>query len=316
QPLQLAATRLCFRRQEPHKQKPVGWQTRYGKRRNCRTGAGHRDYLETGIAHLPHQPVTRITDQRGSRIRNQGNALAFTQQPAQKSRAVCLVVIMHGDQPCRNLIGVQQLATVAGVLRSNQIHLFQYIQRPQRNVVEIPDGCCDNMQNTIRHECTIPMMIEFPRKLITVTTLTFAIALGACSTGGEHAGKQGPTIIDPLAEIQVMIERARKMPSPQAANALIDAANQLVAQGKRKQARRILEGMDTTGLPATTIADRGLALTRIAIEQQNLDQAIELLTTDSAGLLTAGSTLDSERLNQISILRAQVWEAQGSYLAA
>src|SRR5690606_19961401 len=53
-----------------------------------------------------------------------------------------------------------------------------------------------------------------------------------------------------------------------------------------------------------------------AIEQQNLDQAIELLTTDSAGLLTAGSTLDSERLNQISILRAQVWEAQGSYLAA
>lgn len=160
------------------------------------------------------------------------------------------------------------------------------------------------------------MMIEFPRKLITVTTLTFAIALGACSTGGEHAGKQGPTIIDPLAEIQAMIERARKMPSPQAENALIDAANQLVAQGKRKQARRILEGMDTAGLPATTIADRGLTLTRIAIEQQNLDQAIELLTTDSAGLLTAGSTLDSERLNQISILRAQVWEAQGSYLAA
>lgn len=160
------------------------------------------------------------------------------------------------------------------------------------------------------------MMIEFPRKLITVTTLTLAITLSACSTSGQKAGDNTPDIIDPLAEIKIMIQRARDMPSPQSENALIEASNQLVAQGKRKQARRILEGIDITNLPPAVTADRALALTRIAIEQQHLDTAVELLTTDTAGLLTASSGLDSERLNQISMLRAQLWEAQGNFLAA
>lgn len=161
------------------------------------------------------------------------------------------------------------------------------------------------------------MMIKFLRKLITVITLlTLPIILSACSTGGQKATDHKPDIIDPLAKTKILIQRARNMPSPQAEIALIEASNQLIAQGKRKQAKRVLEAIDIINLPAAVTADRALALTRIAIEQQQLDTAIELLTTDTVGLLTASSGLDSERLNQISILRAQIWEAQGNFLAA
>lgn len=159
-------------------------------------------------------------------------------------------------------------------------------------------------------------MIEFPRKLITVSILTLALGLGGCTSPGTPQGTGSTSANDPYDATLAMIEKAKNLQSPQAETMLIEAANQLIEQDKLKEARQLLTSMDTSMLPATITADRVLALSRIAIQQQKLDEATELLTTDTHGLLTAANTLDGKRLNQISLLRAQVWEAQDNFLAA
>lgn len=163
------------------------------------------------------------------------------------------------------------------------------------------------------------MMIRFPRKLITVSTLALALALASCSTtpeGGTQPRTVAATAPDPYADTQALIERARKLPSPQSESMLIEAANQLLELGKRKDAKRLLMSIDTATLPAAVKTDHVLALAQIAIEQQKYDQATELLTTDTHGLLSASIDLDTARLNRISLLRAQAWEAQENFLAA
>lgn len=164
------------------------------------------------------------------------------------------------------------------------------------------------------------MMTEFHRKLITVSTLTLALVLASCSTTPESTGTPPKTVAatapDPYADSQALIQRARKLPSPQSDVMLIEAANQLLELGKRREAKRLLLSIDTRTLPATAKVDKVLTLARIAIAQQKFNEATELLTTDTHGLLSASTDLDAVRLNRISLLRAQAWEAQENFLAA
>ncbi len=160
-------------------------------------------------------------------------------------------------------------------------------------------------------------MPEMPRKLITLACLSLALGLAACSSPGREPGVVSDARpADQLSGIQKMIERAEGMSSPQAEKTLIEAANQLLEQNKLSEAARILVPLDSSMLPASVKADHVIALARLAMIQEKYARATELLTTDERGLVTASISLDAERLNRISLLRAQAWEAQQNYLAA
>lgn len=161
------------------------------------------------------------------------------------------------------------------------------------------------------------MKIEFSRKLITVGIIAFALVQASCSTAPDDGPRSvSATSPDPYAETQALIERARNMEGIEADAALIQAAGQLLEQGKFKQAQRLAAGLDPARLPAELQADRIMVLAQIAIEQQQFDNAVDLLTSDAHGLLGISHALDSQRLNRISLLRAQAWEGQENYLAA
>lgn len=163
------------------------------------------------------------------------------------------------------------------------------------------------------------MLIQYPSKLITAAMLALALTLASCSSAPEREPVKktiAATAPDPYADTQALIGRARKQSSPKAEKLLIKAAYQLLELGKRNEARRLLADMDSHKLAPEQQADRALALAEIAITQQKYDLAIELLTTDNQGLLSAANSLDTERLNRIGQLRAEAWEAQENYLAA
>lgn len=160
-------------------------------------------------------------------------------------------------------------------------------------------------------------MPEMPRKLITLACLSLALGLAACSSPGREPGVVSDARpADQLSGIHKMIERAEGMSSPQAEKTLIEAANQLLDQNKLQEAAKILVPLDSSMLPANVKADHVIALARLAMVQEKYARATELLTTDERGLVTASISLDAERLNRISLLRAQAWEAQQNYLAA
>lgn len=160
------------------------------------------------------------------------------------------------------------------------------------------------------------MMIEFPRKLITVGIIAFALVQASCSSAPDGPRSVASTAPDPYAETQALIERARKMQGPEAATLLINAAEQLLEQGRFDQAQRVATGLEPSDLSPELQADRIMVLAQIALAQQQFDAAVELLTSDTHGLPTLSGSLDPERLNRISLLRAQAWEGQQNFLAA
>ncbi|HVK98635.1 MAG TPA: penicillin-binding protein activator [Dongiaceae bacterium] len=155
-----------------------------------------------------------------------------------------------------------------------------------------------------------------PRKLTTLACLSLVLALTACSSSQQPKPSDTDAPADPIAGAYAMVEKAEKLESPQAEKLLIDAANQFLSLGKLEDAGRILVPMDSSKLPAKVKADHVIALARLAMAQEKYVRVTELLTTDERGLISASDTLDAGRLNQISLLRAQAWEAQQNYLAA
>lgn len=161
-------------------------------------------------------------------------------------------------------------------------------------------------------------MPEMLRKLNTLACLLLTLGLVACTASPDRHDPIPKQIApdDPLATIRETIKEAEDLPSPQAEKRLISAANQLLDQNRLQDAAKILIPLDSTLLPASTRADHVLALARLAMIQEKYSRATALLTTDERGLISASTTLDAERLNRISLLRAQAWEAQHHYLAA
>lgn len=97
---------------------------------------------------------------------------------------------------------------------------------------------------------------------------------------------------------------------------MIKAANLLLEQNKIKEAKRVLRNINVAALDAQTRAELILSLSSIALLENNPQQAEELLTTDSMGMLSVSSQLPPQQLNRVSLLRAQVWEQNQNFLAA
>lgn len=153
------------------------------------------------------------------------------------------------------------------------------------------------------------------QKLITVILALLPVILAGCGTTPSQQQPQQSASSE-LDNIHQMIEQAQNLPSPQSESLLIDAANLLLNQQKPEEAQRVLDAINPAPLDAGTRLKLVTALTHLAIEQDDLAQAQELLNTDRLGLLSISNQLDAEQLNRLSLLRATVWEFSENYLSA
>jgi len=158
-------------------------------------------------------------------------------------------------------------------------------------------------------------MIPKPNlKLITVVLALLPVVLAGCQS--TPTLEESPVQTDSLSNVNQMIEQAQGLPSPQSESLLIDAAELLLEQQKLQQAARVLDSINPSNLDAQTRLKLVTTLTHLAIAQDDIAQAQELLTTDRLGILTMSSELSPQELNELSLLRAQVWELSENFLAA
>lgn len=150
-------------------------------------------------------------------------------------------------------------------------------------------------------------------KLITVVFALLSVLLTACESNPAKPTSQQN---NNLNSINNMIEQAQSLPSPQSESLLIDAANLLLNQQKYDETQRVLDSINPANLDANTRLKLIMALTHLAIELDDLAQAQELLNTDRLGLLSISNELQPSQLNDVSLLRATVWEFGENYLAA
>ncbi|MEM7563914.1 MAG: penicillin-binding protein activator, partial [Pseudomonadota bacterium] len=152
-------------------------------------------------------------------------------------------------------------------------------------------------------------------QLSTLAALLMTLILAACeTTGGGSTAVQADN--SQANAINELIERSQQATSPEAEQLLIQAANLLLQQDKAEEAKRLLGSVNATVLDSDTLAALVLTLTDINLALNEPLRAEELITTDLMGLLTASNDLGSDRLNEISLKRAQVWEINANYLAA
>ena len=154
-------------------------------------------------------------------------------------------------------------------------------------------------------------------QLNTLAALLMTLILAACeTTGGGGGGPATQADSNQTSAINELIERSQNTSSPESERLLIQAANLLLQQDKAEEAKRLLGSVNPTALDSDTLASLVLTLTDINLALNEPLRAEELITTDLMGLLTASNDLGSDRLNEISLKRAQVWEINGNYLAA
>lgn len=153
-------------------------------------------------------------------------------------------------------------------------------------------------------------------QLSTLAALLMTLILTACETTGGGGSTASQTDSSQASAINELIERSQLSTSPESEQLLIQAANLLLQQNKAEEAKRLLGSVNATVLDSDTLAALVLTLSDIHLALSEPLQAEELITTDLMGLLTASNDLGSDRLNEISLKRAQVWEINGNYLAA
>ena len=154
------------------------------------------------------------------------------------------------------------------------------------------------------------------QQLNTVAALLLTLTLTACDQPGDQGTRSPQADTSQSSAIAALIEQAQSTTSPESEKLLIEAAKLLLEQDKPADAQRLLNAVNPTSLDSDTRAALVLTLADTYLALDEPLQAEELLTTDRMGLLTASNDLNAERLNEISLQRARVWELNSNYLAA
>ncbi|MCG8314986.1 MAG: penicillin-binding protein activator [Pseudomonadales bacterium] len=118
---------------------------------------------------------------------------------------------------------------------------------------------------------------------------------------------------DPIARL---LEQANNLPSPQSEQLMLQAVAQLRENNRVKEAERILNAIDANLLPGSIKADFILETARFALINQDTALAHRPLATDQMQLLSISPTLPVEKQNEISLLRAEMYEYQGEFFLA
>ena len=150
---------------------------------------------------------------------------------------------------------------------------------------------------------------------MTIKTLIIALILITIA-GCDNARIQPVAPLTPQDPVAALLEQAAKVPSPQAEKLLLEAVALLRKDNKTGEAQRILDSVDPNILSGELKARYILEASRLALLKQNLGLAKKLLTTDQMQLLSITPTLPVDLQNEISLLRAVVYEYSGEFFQA
>ncbi|MDX1695677.1 MAG: penicillin-binding protein activator [Ketobacteraceae bacterium] len=148
-----------------------------------------------------------------------------------------------------------------------------------------------------------------------IKTLFIALILITIA-GCDNARIQPDETTSPSDPVANLLEQASTLPSPQAEKLMLQAVELLRKDNKKDEAQRILDSIDPQILTGPLKAEFILEASRLALMDQNLELAKKLLTTDKMQLLTIEPTLPVELQNEISLLRAVVYEYNGEFFQA
>lgn len=153
-------------------------------------------------------------------------------------------------------------------------------------------------------------------KLITIVLPLLLAPMVGCESTPTQSKFEPVTEYSGLEHIEQMIKHAQQLQSPERESLLIDAANILLENQKPAQAQSLLKTIKPGKLDPDNKLKLILALARLNLMQGDIEQAKELLNSDRLGLLAMSNSLTPEQLNQVSLLRAEVWEQDENFLAA
>ena len=107
------------------KKKFLVWQTRSGKSREQRRGAGNWHNGYTVAQTQRHKPIPRITDERDAGVADQRNLRALLHRDDKFGRSRQLVVFMITDERLSNVVVAEKLLRVPRVFAGNLVDFFQ-----------------------------------------------------------------------------------------------------------------------------------------------------------------------------------------------
>jgi DNA ligase (NAD+) len=109
-------------------------------------GPGHRGDRVSRGHDGRHQSLTGVRDEGRSRIRHQGHGAARSEHGEGLLHARRLVVGVQGNGARLHAVAVEQSARATRVLGQHQVGLAQHAQRPQRDVLQVPDRRRDDVE--------------------------------------------------------------------------------------------------------------------------------------------------------------------------
>ena len=130
--------------------KPAG-----GERRHQRTGAGHRLDPQAGGADRGHDPLAWIADPGRPRVGNQSHRPTVPKAFDDVPRTAGLVEVEARDQRLLDPEMLQETSRAPGILRSDHIAGPEHPERPERDVLEVPDRRRDEVQRPGHEGCRL-----------------------------------------------------------------------------------------------------------------------------------------------------------------
>jgi hypothetical protein len=92
----------------------------------------------------PDEPESRIRDPRHASVRDEGHRPACLHFADQGGTARLLIVFMQTDHALLNAKMLQEPSGMAGILGRNDIHIAQYLNGPQSDILQIPNRSRDD----------------------------------------------------------------------------------------------------------------------------------------------------------------------------
>lgn len=142
--------------------------------------------------------------------------------------------------------------------------------------------------------------------------LLILVNLASCDSQ-RVAPSQPATPVDP---VQQALADARALRSPQAEAALLDAVMLLIERQQYEEATHWLNTLPIPQLPANLRVRAIDASVQLALQRNDTEFALSVLTTDRLGLLSAQNSMSMADSNRFSMLRAQTYEQAGNYFLA
>jgi hypothetical protein len=93
-----------------------------------------------------HELDTRVRHAWRSGVSDKCDGRAFVKASDQLRYAATDVVLMKAERWSRNAVMSEQPSRAAGVLRSDQIDRSKHPKSPERDVLQVADGCGDHEQ--------------------------------------------------------------------------------------------------------------------------------------------------------------------------